>query len=444
MSACGSTSHTVSESLNSQRYNSDPSSSRAYHHFLIAEHAFYSDELEQAATSFANAIQFDPDENEIRIRHAEVLIELERFEEAFETLEDIDENDDIIVILRAQILEHTENITEALRHFTENNDTLRTKDFFLAWLDMARSSTPSDVQIAAENFTQAHSEDPMAWIALAEATTEQNDFERALEAYETSFALTGGSALQAQAYIELLEQLERTEEALAATEMCISRFREHVDCYISRVIFAYQLSSPITADAIAELAAISSSSIRLMQQTTNTLYLHNPEIARELLNSVTSMRPFNIAILMGSARVAYWNNDKNLSINYMQRALDLDQTNVDALNFIGYTWAELNENLEQAEIYVLEALMIRPNDPNIMDSLAWIYYKMERFDEALEIQLQAVQNSESSVLLAHLGDIYFAIGNPDQARSAWNEALENLTNNEELRLQLEEKLRGNL
>jgi tetratricopeptide (TPR) repeat protein len=62
------------------------------------------------------------------------------------------------------------------------------------------------------------------------------------------------------------------------------------------------------------------------------------------------------------------------AIRYMQRALEKNPDNADALNFIGYTWAEHGENLEQAEQYITRAMELRPDNGYIVDSLGWVYY----------------------------------------------------------------------
>src|SRR4030095_8970001 len=58
--------------------------------------------------------------------------------------------------------------------------------------------------------------------------------------------------------------------------------------------------------------------------------------------------------------------------------LEKSPDNADALNFIGYTWAERGENLEQAEQYITRAMELRPDNGYIVDSLGWVYYMRAR------------------------------------------------------------------
>jgi tetratricopeptide (TPR) repeat protein len=116
----------------------------------------------------------------------------------------------------------------------------------------------------------------------------------------------------------------------------------------------------------------------------------------------------------------------------MQRVLEIDEANFDALNFIGYDWAERGIRLDEAELYIREALFLRPGDGNIMDSLAWVLFRQGRFEEALAIQLDVVARApDNAVLQDHLGDILFALERWDEALQAWEYALQYATEYDE-------------
>ena len=72
----------------------------------------------------------------------------------------------------------------------------------------------------------------------------------------------------------------------------------------------------------------------------------------------------------------------------------------------------------------------KPNIPAFLDSLAWVLYKMNRPEQALAYQLQALElvdpgeHDSLIVYYDHLGDIYEAVGRKEEARTAWSRALE--------------------
>ena len=121
----------------------------------------------------------------------------------------------------------------------------------------------------------------------------------------------------------------------------------------------------------------------------------------------------------------------------MQQVLALDPENVNALNYVGYSWAERGEKLEEAETLIRRALEISPDDGYITDSLGWVYYKMaeslfaeSRKEEALgllerakEHLLQAVEmTGGDSVVSEHLGDVMLLRGDKRGALDYYEEA----------------------
>ena len=68
------------------------------------------------------------------------------------------------------------------------------------------------------------------------------------------------------------------------------------------------------------------------------------------------------------------------SIERMKQVLLLDPQDAQALNYLGYTYAEMGINLEEALKYLLQAVEIRPNDAFILDSLGWVYFKLKRYE----------------------------------------------------------------
>jgi tetratricopeptide (TPR) repeat protein len=95
-------------------------------------------------------------------------------------------------------------------------------------------------------------------------------------------------------------------------------------------------------------------------------------------------------------------------------------------NDLGYTWAEHDKNLDQAEAMVRQALDAKPGEPAYLDSLGWVYFKQEKYDQAVEKLRQATESpkGQDAVIYDHLGDAYLKVGKRDEARQVWQKALE--------------------
>lgn len=95
-----------------------------------------------------------------------------------------------------------------------------------------------------------------------------------------------------------------------------------------------------------------------------------------------------------------------------------------ALNFLAYLWAEENRNLEKALTYSVRSLTHAPDNPAYIDTLGWIYYRMERYEEALQTITKALDlGGDDPEILLHLGDIQAALGNLDAAITHWQQSI---------------------
>lgn len=107
------------------------------------------------------------------------------------------------------------------------------------------------------------------------------------------------------------------------------------------------------------------------------------------------------------------------------KALEIypDQPNV--LNYLGYSWVDMNVNLERGLAMIRRAVELRPNDGYIIDSLGWAYYRLGRFDEAVrELERAVVNKAEDPTINDHLGDAYWRVGRKLEATFQWSHALD--------------------
>jgi tetratricopeptide (TPR) repeat protein len=118
----------------------------------------------------------------------------------------------------------------------------------------------------------------------------------------------------------------------------------------------------------------------------------------------------------------------------MQRIIEIDPSHYDAMNYLGYSWADRGVRLDDALVLVRNALEIKPDASYIIDSLGWIYYRMGRFQEALEKMLEAEKAIPGDpTILEHLGDTYQKLGNQKKAEGYWRRALEADPENDRIR-----------
>ena len=108
-----------------------------------------------------------------------------------------------------------------------------------------------------------------------------------------------------------------------------------------------------------------------------------------------------------------------------RRVLEIDPDFHAALNYLGYTYAESGENLEEALSLAGRAVALEPDNGAYVDSLGWTYYQLGRHEQARNVLERAVRlEPADATLQEHLGDVYVALGQNERAREAYRRALE--------------------
>jgi tetratricopeptide (TPR) repeat protein len=126
----------------------------------------------------------------------------------------------------------------------------------------------------------------------------------------------------------------------------------------------------------------------------------------------------NIHVLRGDNR----KGEEILEAIY-QEDPDDEQVN----NDLGYLYADQGKNLEQAENMIRKALAAKPENGAYLDSLGWVLFKREKYEEALPFLEKAVKNLQGSgdeTLWEHLAEAYDRLKQPEKAVDSWKKSLE--------------------
>jgi tetratricopeptide (TPR) repeat protein len=119
-----------------------------------------------------------------------------------------------------------------------------------------------------------------------------------------------------------------------------------------------------------------------------------------------------------------WNN-KEASIEMMRKVIKLDPKHANALNYLGYTYADLGQNLDEAERLIKTALKYKPNDGYITDSLGWVYFKKGEFEKAIKYLTRAIELvPDDPIMLEHLGDAYLKVNDKANALKFYQKSLQ--------------------
>ncbi len=107
-----------------------------------------------------------------------------------------------------------------------------------------------------------------------------------------------------------------------------------------------------------------------------------------------------------------------------KRALELFPNQPQVMNYLGYSWVDMNINLDEGMALIRDAVRLRPNDGYIVDSLGWAYYRLGEYDNAVEeLERAAELLPGDPTINDHLGDAYWRAGRKTEAMFQWERSL---------------------
>ena len=106
-------------------------------------------------------------------------------------------------------------------------------------------------------------------------------------------------------------------------------------------------------------------------------------------------------------------------------SLELRPDDPNVLNFLAYSWVERGLNLDEGFEMLNRAVEMQPDSGAIIDSLGWAYYQLGQYAEALPHLERAFQlNPWSWEIADHVGDVYWKLDRMREAEYFWARALD--------------------
>lgn len=313
--------------------------------------------------------------------------------------------------------------------FVKQNPKSRDARLALAQLYLS-SDRVEDAQKQFEALRSLDSHDPAPLIALGLIKIQQKQFDAAqqyLKQYADLTEKTPG-ADPSQAYIFLaqlaLEQKNETQAAkwldkvpLASPRYIPARLtRAQLIAKSGQVDEARKLLADLqTADPRAQAVVARTDAAILFDAK------RYPE-AEARLEAADQASPNDPEILYDYAMAAEKNGNYGVMEAKLRQLIQDQPDNPQAYNALGYSLADRNQHLEEAEKLIEKASSLAPNDAFIMDSLGWIKYRRGNTTDAAKLLRKAYDLQPNAEIGAHLGEVLWESGAHAQALGAWRDA----------------------
>jgi tetratricopeptide (TPR) repeat protein len=117
----------------------------------------------------------------------------------------------------------------------------------------------------------------------------------------------------------------------------------------------------------------------------------------------------------------------------LRQVIALDPDHAQAYNALGYTLADHNTRLREAQDLITQALDLSPDDPYIMDSMGWVKFRLGDNQAALTFLQRAYARRPEAEIGAHLAEVLWAQGRRDEATAMFQNAVRKDPTNKTLR-----------
>lgn len=107
----------------------------------------------------------------------------------------------------------------------------------------------------------------------------------------------------------------------------------------------------------------------------------------------------------------------------LRQAIKLEPDNPHAYNALGYTFADMNTRLPDAQDLITQALELAPDDPFILDSMGWVKFRMKDYPAAVEYLQRAFIQKPSPEIALHLVEVLWVQGKKDDAMQLMRDVL---------------------
>jgi tetratricopeptide (TPR) repeat protein len=331
------------------------------------------------------------------------------------------------------LLEWDQRPTDAVRVYREL--LKKDPDNTQAWMALGKLYYDSrDYTTAFQVFKQyqkKHPDDLNAMEYLGLTAYRLGEYQEAVEAFGMLVRAQPKSNINRYRLASALEAsgaFDQAEEQLKAVAEQDSR---EVDAWVRLALLYQRQNRPADARLTLQTAQalLPDDPQLLVLQSTADLDAKNYEAAEASLQKVLAKDPKNAQAVFYLGVVKDKQGRFDDAMETMKRAIEVDPSNPEPYNYVGYSYAEKGVKLDEAERLVSEAVRLDPENPFYKDSLAWVYYQKKQYQKAIGIQEKAISllktpRKDDAVMFEHLGDIYLKLGRQEDAIARWERAVE--------------------
>lgn len=239
-----------------------------------------------------------------------------------------------------------------------------------------------------------------------------------------------------QIYI-YLGQLAERQKNLAAAEDWYNKIGEDSAQYLdaqlrSAALIAQQGNLDEARKRIDNIPNLTNEQRVIAIQTEASLLAQakRPQEAFDLLKQAVESLPNSPDLIYDYSMAAERIHRYDIMEHELRKLILLKPEMWHAYNALGYSLADRNERLDEAQQLIEKALSMSPDDYYVLDSMGWIKYRRGQLSQAADYLKRAYAVQADPEIAAHLGEVLWQQGKHEEALKTWENALHEHPDNE--------------
>lgn len=159
---------------------------------------------------------------------------------------------------------------------------------------------------------------------------------------------------------------------------------------------------------------------------------NQPKAAFDLVGQALDRVPNNPDLLYDYAMLAEKLERVDILESSLRKLIEIQPEHAHAYNALGYSLADRNQRLPEAQALIEKALKLAPDDSFIIDSMGWVLYRRGNLKDSLAYLRRAYAGRPDPEIAAHLGEVLWALGERSEAERVWGDATKDSPDNETL------------
>ncbi len=106
----------------------------------------------------------------------------------------------------------------------------------------------------------------------------------------------------------------------------------------------------------------------------------------------------------------------------IRKLIKVEPNNAHAYNALGYGWLERNVRVAEAMELVQKAHALLPDDAAILDSVGWGYFRLNNLEQSIVFLRRAFAANPDPEIAAHLGEVLWVKGERTEAEAIWRDS----------------------